>query len=296
MSARHPYGRLRYAAATAEAQGWEVLDVPEWVTAVLLRPIAGGGWDAAGPYPRAPLANGVDLQAGVEGLRAHGLVSAVLVPDPLIAPDAQALAAAFSVCRPFKTHFVVDRTAGGYAPSKHHRYEIRRALGRCAVERVQLRDHLEDWSRLYAGLTDRHAIQGPAAFSDGYFAMMAEDATYVTFAARVEGRMVAMAIWFEHQGVAVNHLGAADAAGYAAGASYALYDTAIEHYAQCRHIDLGGAAGVADDAADGLARFKRGFANAEATAFLCGEVLDQAAYARLVGDNPPTSFFPAYRG
>ena len=297
MNARHPYGQPSYAAATAEAQGWEVLDVAEWSTGMLLRPIAGGGWDAAGPYPRTPLPHGADLRAGLARLRSsQGLVSAVLVPDPLLAPGEKALAGAFSICRPFKTHFVVDRTVGGYAPSKHHRYEIRRALGRCAVERVQLQGHLGDWSRLYAGLTDRHAIEGPAAFSDGYFAMMAEDPTYVTFAARVQGRIVAMAIWFEHQGVAINHLGAADAAGYAAGASYALYDAAIQHFAQCPHIDLGGAAGVADDADDGLARFKRGFANAAATAFLCGEVLDQAAYARLVGDKPPTSFFPAYRG
>ncbi len=293
---RHPYGEAGYAAAIAGAEGWGVVDVPEWDTAMLLRPLAGGARDAAGPYPRAPIPKDADLRAGVERLRSLALVSAVLVPDPLFAPDGETLTAAFSVCRPFKTHFVVDRTARGYAPSKHHRYEIRRALGRCAVERVQLQDHLGDWSRLYAGLTDRRAIVGPAAFSEGYFAMMAADPTYETFAARVEGRIVAMAIWFEHDGVAVNHLGAADTAGYAAGASYALYDAAIEHYAQCRRVDLGGAAGVADDADDGLARFKRGFANAEATAFLCGEVLDQAAYARLVAGRPPTGFFPAYRG
>jgi hypothetical protein len=296
MSVRHPHGLASYAAAIAETLGWKVLDVAEWGTAMLLRPITGGGWDAAGPYPRAPILSSADLRGGLERLRGERLVSAVLVPDPLLAPDSVALAAAFSVCRPFKTHFLIDRTAGRYAPSKHHRYEIRRALGRCAVERVQLSSHLGDWSRLYAGLTDRHAIDGPAAFSAGYFAMMAADPTYVTFAARVEGRIVAMAIWFEHQGVAVNHLGASDAAGYAAGASYALYDAAIEHYAQCRHVDLGGPAGVANDADDGLARFKRGFANAEATAFLCGEVLDDAAYARLATGRPSTNFFPAYRG
>jgi len=292
---RHPYGEAGYAAAIAGAERWGVVDVPEWDTAMLLRPLAGGARDAAGPYPRAPIPKDADLRAGVERLRSLALVSAVLVPDPLFAPDGETLAAAFSVCRPFKTHFVVDRTARGYAPSKHHRYEIRRALGRCAIERVQLSSFLGDWTRLYAGLADRHAIKGPAAFSDGYFAMMAQDPTYETFAARVDGALVAMAIWFEHEGVAVNHLGASDAAGYAAGASYALYDAAIEHYAQCHHLDLGGAAGFAEAGDDGLARFKRGFANAEATAFLCGAVLDQAAYTRLAG-RIQTGFFPAYRG
>jgi hypothetical protein len=263
---------------------------------MLLRAAPGDAWDATGPYPRAPLRHGADLPAGLARLRAAGLVSAVLVPDPLLAPDATTLAAAFPICRPFKTHFVVDRARGGYAPSKHHRYEVRRAQGRCTVDRVRLGDHLGDWSRLYAGLADRHAIQGPAAFSDGYFAMMAGDSTYETFAARVDGRMVAMAIWFEHAQVAVNHLGASDAAGYAAGATYALYDAAIEHFAQCRQIDLGGAAGLAESADDGLARFKRGFANAEATAFLCGAVLDPVRYAALTGGRAPTAFFPAYRG
>jgi hypothetical protein len=293
---RHPYGRVSYAAAIAEAEGWELEDVPEWSTAMLLRPIPGDGRDAAGPYPRAPIPWGADVQGGLERLRRLGLVSAVLVPDPLFAPPGDELAAAFPLCRPFKTHFVVDREAGGYAPSKHHRYEIRRAPGRCAIEAVQLGDHLADWTRLYAGLAERHEIRGPAAFSDGYFALLTVDAAYRTFAARVDGRIAAMAIWFEYDGVAVNHLGASDGAGYAAGASYALYDVAIEHYAQCVRLDLGGAAGVAEAADDGLARFKRGFANAEATAFLCGAVLDQAAYARLVQNHPPSNFFPAYRG
>jgi hypothetical protein len=296
VSGRHPYGRASYAAAIAVAEGYWVEDVPEWGAAMLLRPIAGGGRDAAGPYPRTPLAKDADLLGGLERLRRAGLVSAVLVPDPLFAPDGEALATAFPICRPFKTHFVVDRTAGAYAPSKHHRYEIRRALSRCAVEAVQLGDHLDDWTRLYAGLAERHEIKGPAVFSDGYFALLASDPTYEAFAARVDGRIVAMAIWFEHRDVAVNHLGASDGDGYAAGASYALYDFAIEHFARCRQLDLGGAAGVAEAADDGLARFKRGFANAEATAFLCGAVLDPAAYARLTGDRASTGFFPAYRG
>jgi hypothetical protein len=293
---RHPYGQASYAAAIAEAEGWELEDVPEWSTAMLLRPIPGDGRDAAGPYPRAPIPRDADLRGGLDRLRRLGLVSAVLVPDPLFAPASEALAAAFPVCRPFKSHFVVDRAAGGYAPSKHHRYEIRRANNRCAIEAVRLGDHLPDWTRLYAGLAERHEIKGPAAFSDGYFGLLASDPTYKTFAASVDGRIVAMAIWFEHEGVAVNHLGASDSTGYAAGASYALYDAAIEHFARCRHIDLGGAAGVSEAADDGLARFKRGFANAEATAFLCGAVLDQGAYARLVQNHPPSNFFPAYRG
>ena len=296
MSGRHPYAEAGYSAAIAVGEGWDAIDVPEWGTPMLQRPIPAGGRDAIGPYPRVAIPQDADLRGGVARLRGAGLVSAVLVPDPLFAPGADALAAAFPICRAFKTHYLLSRAAGPYAPSKHHRYEIRRAHGRCAIERVRLGDHLSDWSRLYAGLTERHEIKGPATFSDAYFAMLAADATFETFAARVDGDIAAMAIWFDYAGVAVNHLGASDAAGYAAGASYALYDAAISHYEHCEHVDLGGAAGVADSADDGLARFKRGFANAEATALLCGAVLDEAAYARLAAGSLPSSFFPAYRG
>jgi len=295
LNARHPYGRLAYCEALAAAAGEAACDAPEWASAVVRRPIAGGGADAAGPYPRTPLTPEADLAGGLERLRDLGLVSVVLVPDPLIAPDAAALAAAFPVCRPFKRHLVIDRRIGPYAPSKHHRYEMRRAQQRCDVEVVALAQHLDDWTRLYAGLAQRHEIAGPAAFSAAYFALMAADPSYEVFAARAGGEIVAMAIWFRHAGVAVNHLGASDAAGYAVGASYALYDAAIQRYGECERIDLGGAAGLAEAADDGLSRFKRGFANAEATAFVCGAVLDEAAYARLAAGRSGDGFFPAYR-
>ena len=127
LSERHPYGETRYAAAIAAAEGWEATDVPEWGTSMLLRPIAAGGTDAIGPYPRAPIRQDADLRGCLERLRSLGLVSVVLVPDPLFAPSGEALAAAFPICRAFKTHYLLSRAAGAYAPSKHHRYEIRRA-------------------------------------------------------------------------------------------------------------------------------------------------------------------------
>ena len=51
-----------------------------------------------------------------------------------------------------------------------------------------------------------------------------------------------------------------------------------------------------DDPDDGLAQFKRGFANAETVAYLCGAVLDHGRYAELVAGQPETAYFPAYRG
>jgi hypothetical protein len=288
----HPYADAAYAAALAFAG--RPLAVPAWESFVLARPIAAGGEDALGLYPRAVIAPGADLAAGLASLAQAGLVSVVLVADPLAAPPPDALAAAFSLCRPFKTHQLIDR-AKGYAPTKHHRYEIKRANARCRVERVALAEHLVDWRRLYDGLTERHAIAGMAAFSDSYFQALADWPVFGTFVATVDGEVAAMAIWFEHAGAAYNHLGASSAAGYANGASYALYDAAVAHFSGAAVLDLGAGAGLEDDPEDGLARFKRGFANAEVTAYLCGAVLDEGRYVELTGGRPDAGFFPAYR-
>jgi hypothetical protein len=220
----------------------------------------------------------------------------VLVPDPLASPEARRLAAVFDLCRPFKTHHLIDRQAGPYAPSKHHRMEIRRAQRRCRVEHVRLAQHLPAWIQLYDGLVARHAIGGVAAFSEGYFAALSREPRMTVLAAYVGDEIGAMTIWFEHAGVAYNHLGAANALGYANGANYALYDAAIAHFGQAAALNLGGGAGARDDPSDGLSAFKRGFANAQVCAMLCGAVLDQACYAALAQGFLPTGYFPAYRG
>ena len=287
----HPYAEADYVAALAPDQTpvW----APGWGTWVLRRPIPAGGFDAAGAYPRAALLPQGDLALGLAALKAEGLVSVVAVPDPLFSPGPEALSKAFTLARPFKTHLLVER-AKGYAPNKHHRYEIKRAAGRCRVEIVRLADHLDAWTALYDGLIERHDITGVASFGPDYWALMAGHADYITFAAYVGDEIAAMAIWAEHAGVAYNHLGASAALGYANGASYALYDAAIAHFGGAAVFDLGGAAGSADDPEDGLARFKRGFANAAVTAWLCGAVLDEARYAALSAGEP-VGFFPAYR-
>jgi lipid II:glycine glycyltransferase (peptidoglycan interpeptide bridge formation enzyme) len=117
----------------------------------------------------------------------------------------------------------------------------------------------------------------------------------VTLAAYVDEAIAGMTIWFEHSGVAVSHLTAANSLGNANGANYALNGAMIEHFAGAETIDLGGGAGNVDDPSDGLFQFKRGFANAETVAFLCGAVLDQSRYLQLRGGKV-TTFFPAYRG
>lgn len=294
MGHPHPYAGLPYAGSLPHIG--QPVWVPPWGTAMLLRPVPGGGLDAAAPYPVGVLAEGADLPAGLEVLRRAGAISVVLVADPFGPAGAAMLQAGFSLVRPFKTHWSVERGAGAFAPNAHHRQRIRIAARRCHIRRAALREHLDDWCRLYAALCARHGLTGLHAFPRQAFAALAEVEGVQAFLAESgEGEVVAMHLWVDDGRVAYSHLAASSAAGYAAKAPFGLYAAAIEHFREREAIDLGGGAGLADAEADGLARFKQGFANARRTAHLCGQVLDPAAYARLSASRVPSAYFPAYR-
>jgi hypothetical protein len=287
----HPYAARAYAEALAGPEA--VIEVPEWRGALLRRPIDAGGFDAGGVYPMTVIPKDADLPGGLARLQDQDLVSAVLVPDPLLAPPIESLERTFDVCRPFKTHFLIDRERSDFAPTKHHRDRIRRGLRRCVVERSSLAEHLEAWLTLYAGLVERREIGGAADFAPDYFDYLAGLPELAAFVAHAGGEVVGMTLWFAAEGVVYNHLTAVSRAGYAAGASYALYDAAIAHFSD-GVINLGGGAGTGDGAG-GLADFKRGFANAEVQSLVCGVVLDAGAYAALVEGRADSDFFPAYR-
>ena len=71
---------------------------------------------------------------------------------------------------------------------------------------------------------------------------------------------------------------------------------ALEHYARLglEWAHLGAGAGAALSEADGLSRFKAGWASETRTAYLCGRVFDRRRYTDLAGA-APTTYFPAYR-
>jgi hypothetical protein len=293
LSRPHLYASTLYAEALSHVG--RAIRVAAWDSFVIARPLPdGGGEDATGAYPMAVFGLDADLEAGRAALTQAGLVSLVLVPDPFASPPPERLAAAFELCRPFKTHYLVE-TASGVEFSKHHRDRVRRGQRRCRVERVPLADHLDAWGELYAGLVDRRAIHGAADFTPAYFARLADAPEVIALAAFVEEAPAAMTLWFEHAGVAYNHLTASNAAGYANGANFALYGAAIDHFAGAAVMNLGGGAGFEDDPDDGLAAFKRGFANADTKALLCGAILDPPRYAALAAGRL-TAFFPTYRG
>lgn len=297
----HPYASPAYAEALGHAG--RAVAVLEWGTPVLARqvpvnPISahddGRLEDAMGIYPLTPLAAAADLAGGLERLRDLGLISVVLVPDPLAGPSLQTLSGAFSLVRPFKTHLTIDPAVGPYSPSRHHAERIRRGHRRCRIDIGPLRPWLNDWRRLYRGLVAHRGVTGVAAFPDSSFEVMADDQALVAFAATVADHIVGMTLWFACDGVVYNHLTAVDAVGYANGASFALYDSAILHFEGQGVFNLGGGAGTGSGEG-GLFAFKNGFANGEVATSLCGAILDSERYA-VLSASVESEFFPAYRG
>jgi hypothetical protein len=267
----------------------------------LLRRLIDGGEleDAMGPYPLLFCTDWSGLAEDLAEL-SGALVSVSAVADPLGDYDETTLRAAFpDLVRPYKEHFTVDLTADWRsAVGPHHRRNLASAKRAMAVAHsTRPDDWLNDWNRLYGNLVVRHGIEGIAQFSNRAFELQFAIPGVHVFRAATEGAATGMLMWFAQGRRAYYHLGCYSDEGYRNGASFALFGAAIEWFEQAgfETLVLGAGAGAANDEGDGLSRFKRGWATGTATAWLCGRVLDPAAYARLAGDAPSPDFFPAYR-
>lgn len=292
----HPYATLAYARTLAHVG--RPIYVPAWQSHVIARDWKSGAVDAIGPYPLACLAYDSDVASGLDQLRNAGLISIILVVDGLFGPSIDQLRQVFTFSRPFKTHYLVDAAAGAYSPSKHHRYEIRRAARRdVRVRVVPFLDILDPWTGLYDELISHHHITGVQCFSRESFEALAHCEGVSAVAAYVGTELLSCHVWIQHNGYVWSHLAASTALGYATGAAYAVYDHSIRNFAG-NLVNLGGAAGIGDAADDGLARFKAGFANRTQVSYLLGSVLDPSAYERLCaerGSIRADDYFPAYR-
>jgi hypothetical protein len=229
-------------------------------------------------------------------------VALKIITDPFGEYDAETLCRCFpDRVTPFKEHFIVDlRYPLRTFVSKHHQRNAQHALKTLAVERCHTPlDCLADWMRLYATLIDRHQISGIQKFSATAFSRQFRVPGLVAFRAAYAGETVGMLLWYHQGTVAYYHLGAYSAVGYQTNASFALFWTAIEHFAQekVRYLNLGAGAGAQADATDGLTRFKRGWANGQRTTYLCGRIFNHRSYEELVKTRGITNstFFPAYR-
>jgi hypothetical protein len=269
---------------------------------ILVRDIETTGYtDAVGPYPLFACS---DWHCLVDDLNALGdeLLSLAVVVDPFGDWTVGQLEEAFpDRCTPFKEHFIVDLSRSPtQTASRHHRRDAARALRRSSVSRVEdLAGFLDEWDELYAGLVRRQGVEGPAGFPRASFERQLSVRGLTAFRAERAGVLVGASLWLVDGPVAYYHLAAQTSQGYAHGASYGLMATALEHFAErgLEWATLGAAAGAGNrDAADGLARFKAGWASGTRTAFLGGRILNEARYAELTatrGASP--AYFPAYR-
>ncbi len=311
--ATHPYATLSYAASLPHSG--EAIFVPEWEMAVLARPIAGDLRDAISPYPLGVLAADADLAGGLDRLRRAGLVSVTLVLADHQRPPLEALAAAFDVVRPFKSHFIADCRIGPLRLGRNHGYKLRRALRKVSVAAVDLGDRLDDWIALYldhhrhktrlalaavngpelpavagldawiecyADLVRTHALPPVYLLPRAHHEALATMPGILATGGFIDGSLVSCHLWATDGAVAHSHLVAADAEGLATGATYAVNYVAIREQLSCPVVNLGGIAGTGDRRGeavkDGLAQFKRGFSNATATACIAGAVLDPERY------------------
>ncbi|MGH6956865.1 MAG: GNAT family N-acetyltransferase [Caulobacteraceae bacterium] len=291
----HPYATAEYARSLPHVG--EPLAIPEWGTHLLVRPTQQAHrLDATGSYPLAVVSNDADLEAGLERMKAAKLVSVVLVFDDRLRPDGRSVSAAFDLARPFKSHFLYDRSLGPLALGKHHRYELRRALARVEVAEFVLGEHLQAWASLYAQLAARHGFTGLHALPAAHHQALAALPGLRAFGAFIEGRLVSAHLFVAHEGYAISHLAASAAEGYQAGAAYAVNDLAVSTLIECGVINFGGGAGPGEDPTDGLVRFKKGFSNRTASSWLCGKVLDREGYETLSAGYGENGFFPVYRG
>lgn len=287
-------------AASLRALG-DPAPLPDSGGTLLRRTIGDSGYsDAVGPYPVFACRDWPQLAADLADLDRQ-LVSVGIVTDPFGRFRFEDLQRAFPArVAPYKEHFVVDlQRASRAIPDPHHRRNVRWAARRVEVARcTRPGDHLDEWVQLYGALKERHAIVGVAAFSRAEFALQLGLPGLVAFQALASGRVVGMALWLCRDDVAYYHLGAYNEAGYAAKASFALFAAAIAAFAgERRWLALGAGAGLRGDAADGLTRFKAGWATDRRTVYFCGRIGQPSVYAALTEryGGHASEFFPAYR-
>lgn len=278
---------------------WELPKSGGWI---LKRQIPGFlDSDAMGCYPLFTCQDWSQLHSDLEEV-GRDLVSLCVVTDPFGKYEPSYLDRCFKdfVIR-FKEHFIVDlaRPMKTFVSSHHRRY-ARKALQNLCVEKCENPSHLTDeWVELYDNLINRHNIRGIQAFSRNCFNKQLRVPGIVVFRATHNETTVGMLLWYIYDDVAYYHLGAFSTAGYKLRASFALFWTAIEYFADhsSRWLNLGAGAGVTNDTDDGLTRFKRGWSTNTQITYFCGRIFNPSKYSEIVKKKniSSTHFFPAYR-
>ena len=258
--------------------------------------------DAMGCYPLFACSDWSKLNLDLEELN-NDLVSVAIVADPFGDHDEVQLRKCFpTVVSPFKEHMVTDlsRSPESFVRPQH-RHKARKALEHLDIERCEEPTQFaNEWIKLYGNLIQRHGIRGLAAFSATSFKAQLAVPGISMFRATLNNETVGMILWYTDREVAYYHLGAYSEQGYKLEASFALFWRALEYFSseKVKWLNLGAGAGLSSkDGADGLTRFKRGWATGTRTVYFCGRIFDQLKYAEAMRSRniTTTDYFPAYR-
>jgi len=269
---------------------------------LLVRNVANTDYqDAMGCYPLFCCEDWERLSDDLEELQDE-LVSVALVTDPFGNFDIEMLRRCFpDKMFHFKDHFVIDFSLEDSTKiSGNHRRNVDKAMREVVVERCGPDSTvLEDWVSLYDVLIKRHNISGLTAFSRGAFEMLFKVPGLDVFRVIHQGETVGITLWLTHNNVSYYHLGAYSERGYELGASFPIFDTAIEYFRSqaLRGLNLGAGAGIGAKQQDGLSRFKQGWSNATLPVYFCGRIFDRDRYAKIMNETVMSAndFFPAYR-
>ncbi len=296
----HPYRTAGYGRTFGDlfpvhvsgtvAVGWLKRPIPETDT-----------FDLAGPYPCLSVSDHRALADEVMSLRGTGAVSVVFVTSAFEESSVARDLARLTICRPFKTHYLVrfDRPWREHL-SAHHARELQRAARNGVEIRIFATNegYADTFWPLYEVLIARHGIAGIQALGPQIVAAQFGLPGMLAIEAVLGGEVIASSIWAHDDREAHLHLHAQTERAYRLCAGYLLYEAALDHFStRLAQVDLGGAAGLADRMDDGLGRFKRGWSNAMAQTYLCGEILDEDCYRALTEARGAahSAFFPQYR-
>jgi hypothetical protein len=278
-----------------------IVTLPQSGLQLLQRPIGNGQFDLTGLYPYSMCPNWCKLALDMDFLHNSGAVSVVFVGDPFETPKIADHLVNWHLCRPFKTHFIVDlQTNWRQLLPKETRRNSRRALELQSIKTVTSDPaYAPDLWALYQTTISRFKLTGIQRLSpeviqaqlaiEGSVLVLGRDDTGIT------GAMTA----FCHGATANAHIEFLAPDAHAKKTSYGLLFTMLEELERlgCRYVNLGGSAGVEDTPDDGLTQFKKRWAKTQRSALICGKILNSSAYSALCKQTPSgvSSFFPAYR-
>ena len=318
---RHDFYHLpAYLTLSADFEGGQarallVEDGPRGLLLPLvIRPIPGGGTDAASPYGYpGPLIWGTSdpefvreaFEAGVEHLRSQGIVSLFVRLHPLLD---QVPPVGVGTLLTHGETVSIDLTQSLEEIWSQTRNNHRRDIGKSErlgyVARID-----EGWElfgtfvRLYRETMLRLGAEERYMFDERYFRTLraALGSSAFLWLVTKEDAVAAAVLFVESSGIVQYHLAGTDEHHAWARPTKLLIRT-VTSWAKERgdlRLHLGGGVGGADDS---LMHFKAGFSDERHVFHTLRVVVDEAAYARLTTARHPeldpadlTGFFPLYR-